>query len=112
MWLVLNKAGYKVPANMGWFTGTMASDATGAHHYLKAIDKSEAKAGDIVIVNQGEGSGNNGHTAILTEDWHGNQTRIIESGGTGKSINIAQFGTAFSSLLSGETTFSRAIKAK
>lgn len=112
VWLVLNKAGYKVPANMGWFTGTMASDATGAHHYLKAIDKSEAKAGDIVIVNQGEGSGNNGHTAIITEDWHGNQTRIIESGGTGKSINIAQFGTAFSSLLSGETTFARAIKAK
>lgn len=110
VWLVLNKAGYKVPANMGWFTGTMASDATGSHKYLKAIDKSEAKAGDIVIVNQGAGSGNDGHTAILTEDWHGNSTRIIESGGTGKSINIAPFGTAFSSLLSGETTWARAIK--
>lgn len=110
IWLVLNKAGYKVPANMGWFTGTMASDATGAHKYLKSIDKADAKAGDIVIVNQGAGSGNNGHTAFLTEDWHGNSTRIIESGGTGKSINESQFGTAFSSLLSGETTFARAIK--
>ncbi|MBS0935697.1 phage tail tip lysozyme [Lactiplantibacillus plantarum] len=110
VWLVLNKAGYKVPANMGWFTGTMASDATGKHQYLKAVDKTDAKAGDIVIVNQGAGSGNDGHTAILTEDWHGNSTRIIESGGTGKAINIAQFGNAFSSLLSGDITFARAIK--
>jgi len=33
IWLTLNKAGYKVPANMGWFTGTMASDAKGSHQY-------------------------------------------------------------------------------
>lgn len=31
VWLALNKAGYKVPANMGWFTGTMASDAKSSY---------------------------------------------------------------------------------
>lgn len=50
-WLTLNKAGYKVPANMGWFTGTMASDAKGSHQYLKQISENDAKASDIVIVN-------------------------------------------------------------
>ncbi|MDM5142985.1 hypothetical protein ICE98_00056 [Lactococcus lactis] len=64
----MNKSGYKVPANMGWFTGSMASDARGSHQYLKEITPSQAKAGDIVIVNQGIGAGNNGHTAILLEN--------------------------------------------
>ncbi len=44
VWLALNKAGYKVPANMGWFTGTMASDAKGSHQYLKQISENDAKA--------------------------------------------------------------------
>ncbi|QAR77676.1 hypothetical protein EQH94_16850 (plasmid) [Lactiplantibacillus plantarum] len=74
-----NKAGYKVPLIwlVYWHDGERCY--WGAPLF-ESHDKSEAKAGDIVIMNQGEGSGNNGHTAILTEDWHGNQTRIIESG--------------------------------
>lgn len=111
VWLVLNKAGYKVPKNMGWFTGTMASDAKGDHKWLKEIDKSNAKAGDVVIVNQGAGAGDNGHTAILEENWHGNGTKIIEQGGVGDHVNEGKFGTSFLSLLNGgEVVLARPIK--
>ncbi|WP_395538411.1 phage tail tip lysozyme [Lactiplantibacillus pentosus] len=112
IWLTLNKAGYKVPANMGWFTGTMASDAKGSHQYLKQISENDAKAGDIVIVNQGAGAGNNGHTAFITENWHGKNTKIIEKGGdTTGHVNESTFGTAFYSLLSGsDVTLARPIK--
>lgn len=112
IWLTLNKAGYKVPANMGWFTGTMASDAKGSHQYLKQISENDAKVGDIVIVNQGAGAGNNGHTAFITENWHGKNTKIIEEGGdTTGHVNESTFGTAFYSLLSGsDVTLARPIK--
>lgn len=111
VWLALNKAGYKVPANMGWFTGTMASDAKGSHQYLKQISENDAKAGDIVIVNQGAGAGNNGHTAILLDKWQGKATKIIEQGGTGDKVNESTFGTAFYSLLNGsDVTLARPIK--
>ena len=112
IWLTLNKAGYKVPANMGWFIGTMASDAKGSHQYLKQISENDAKAGDIVIVNQGAGAGNNGHTAFITENWHGKNTKIIEEGGdTTGHVNESTFGTAFYSLLSGsDVTLARPIK--
>lgn len=111
VWLALNKAGYKVPANMGWFTGTMASDAKGSHQYLKQIGENDAKAGDIVIVNQGAGAGNNGHTAILLGKWQGKATKIIEQGGVGDKVNESTFGTAFYSLLNGsDVTLARPIK--
>ena len=111
VWLALNKAGYKVPANMGWFTGTMASDAKGSHQYLKQISENDAKAGDIVIVNQGAGAGNNGHTAILLGKWQGKATKIIEQGGVGDKVNESTFGTAFYSLLNGsDVTLARPIK--
>ena len=111
VWLALNKAGYKVPANMGWFTGTMASDAKGNHQYLKQISENDARAGDIVIVNQGIGAGNNGHTAILLDKWQGRATKIIEQGGTGDKVNESTFGTAFYSLLNGgDVTLARPIK--
>ena len=111
VWLALNKAGYKVPANMGWFTGTMASDAKGSHQYLKQISENDAQAGDIVIVNQGIGAGNNGHTAILLDKWQGRATKIIEQGGTGDKVNESTFGTAFYSLLNGgDVTLARPIK--
>lgn len=101
VWLVLNKTGFKVPQRMQWFTGSMASDAKGEHQYLKEVKPSDAKAGDIVIVNQGAGAGNNGHTAFITESWHGKQTKIIEQGGTDSKVNEGRFGTSFSSLLNG-----------
>ncbi|MCT3019907.1 CHAP domain-containing protein [Pediococcus pentosaceus] len=111
VWLVLNKAGYKVPKNMGWFTGSMESDAKGDHKYLKEIDKSDAEPGDVVIVNTGSGAGNLGHTAILESKWTGNSTKIIEQGGVGDSVNEGTFGSSFASLLSGgSVTVARPIK--
>lgn len=113
VWLVLNKCGYKVPPNMGWFTGSMAADAKGPHKWLKAIPANQAKAGDIVIVNDGGGAGGNGHTAILMQDWHGNSTQIINEGGCGGSggVNTSSFQDAFLSLLSGgDITFAEPIK--
>lgn len=113
VWLVLNKCGYKVPSNMGWFTGSMAADAKGPHKWLKAIPANQAKAGDIVIVNDGGGAGGNGHTAILMQDWHGNSTQIINEGGCGGSggVNTSSFQDAFLSLLSGgDITFAEPIK--
>ncbi len=113
VWLTLNKAGYKVPANMGWYTASMASDATGSHQWLKQISESDAKAGDVVIVNENSGAGNDDHTAILLGKWQGKATKIIEEGGTGGSggVNESTFGSAFSSLLNGgNITLARPIK--
>lgn len=102
VWFVLTKAGYKTPPNVGWFTGSMTPDARGEHKYFKEVPKSEGKAGDIIIVNQGAGAGNNGHTAVLIEDWHGNTTKIIESGGmqSGK-VGQGQVDLSFGYLLNG-----------
>ncbi|MGK0607109.1 phage tail tip lysozyme [Enterococcus gilvus] len=101
VWLVLNKTKYKVPPDMGWFTGSMTSDARDGHQWLKEVTESEAKAGDIVIVNVGSGVGHGGHTGILTEKWQGKATKIIQEGGNGDSVNIESFGNSFTSLLSG-----------
>ncbi|MBS0936346.1 phage tail tip lysozyme [Lactiplantibacillus plantarum] len=89
VWLVLKQAGYKVPDNMAWYTKTMEDDAKGKHQYLKEISADDAKPGDVIIVNTGSGSGNEGHTAILTEvnkggaKLIGNKTKIIQEGGSG-----------------------------
>lgn len=102
VWLALNKAGYKVPPNMQWYTGSMASDARGARNWLTEIPQSEAKAGDIIIVNVGSGAGNDGHTAILTEDWHGYTTKIIEMGGMNSNgVGYGRVDMSFGYLLNG-----------
>lgn len=80
VWLVLKLAGYKVPDNMGWYTKTMEDDAKGSHNYLKEVDASSAKAGDVAIGNQGDGAGNNGHTVILAENYHGDDTKVYSMG--------------------------------
>lgn len=112
IWLVLNKAGYKVPGNMQWYTGSMTSDARGSHRWLKEISGGSSRAGDIVIYNQGSGAGNNGHTAFLLEKYHGNNTQIIEMGGDSRKsgVNISTIGYAFGYLLSGDRCIARAIK--
>lgn len=122
VWLALYKAGYKVPAGMGWFTGSMEADAKGKHQWLKEIKPSQAKAGDIVIVNTGGGAGSDGHTAILLESWKDkepettNSTKVIQMGGTGEDgVNIHKFGESFLSLVDGSKgahtiTFARPIK--
>ena len=113
IWFVLHKVGsYKMPENMQWYTGSMEDDAKGKHQWLQEIPAKEAKAGDIVIINTGSGAGNDGHTGFLTEDWHGNDTKIIEQGGMGRSVNEAKYGDAVMSLLatSHTETFARPIQ--
>ncbi|MDN6167113.1 MAG: peptidoglycan hydrolase, partial [Tetragenococcus koreensis] len=79
-------------------------------NYFKQIKPNNAKAGDVVIVNVGGGLGNNGHTAILLEDWHGKDTDIVQIGGVDDKVNKDKFGTSFTSLLSGDTTLARPIE--
>lgn len=122
VWLALTKAGYKTPPDMGWFTKSMEDDAKGDHKYLKEISKDEATAGDVVIVNTGNGAGSNGHTAILLEKWKdqaetSNQTKMIEMGGdpSAEGVNERPFSYGFLSLVDGTygphtTTFARPIK--
>lgn len=103
VWLVLYLAGYKVPSG-GWFTGSMWDDAKGKHQYLKEIDESEAKAGDIIIVGGSNSAGAAGHTGILEEKWHGESTKIINEGGAGGSggVNETTFSGSFESSLAGK----------
>ena len=113
IWFVLHKVGsYKMPENMQWYTGSMEDDAKGKHQWLQEIPAKEAKAGDVVIINTGSGAGNDGHTGFLTEDWHGNDTKIIEQGGMGRSVNEAKYGDAVMSLLdkTHTVTFARPIQ--
>lgn len=112
VWLVLNKAGYRVPNNMQWYTGSMTSDARGSRNWLTEISESQSRAGDIIIYNQGDGAGNNGHTAILLEAYKGNATQIIEMGGDSRysGVNISTIGYAFGSLLSGDRCIARGVK--
>jgi cell wall-associated NlpC family hydrolase len=116
VWLVLKICGYKVPDNMQWYTKSMEDDAKGKHKYLQEIKPNDAKAGDVVIVNTGSGAGNEGHTAILEENWKdgsdkGNKTKIIEMGGipSAHGVNESNFGDSFMSLVAGShtTTFAR-----
>lgn len=112
IWLVLNKAGYRVPANMQWYTGSMTSDARGNRQWLTEINASQSRAGDVIIYNQGSGAGNNGHTAILLEPYKGDTTQIIEMGGDSRysGVNVSTIGYAFGSLLSGDRCLARAVK--
>lgn len=112
VWLVLKLAGYNVP-DQCWNTPAMESDAKGDHKYLKEIDEKQAKAGDIVIVNKNGGDGSNGHTAILLEDWHGTDTRVINEGGSqpNGSVHEGKFSTEFyPSLQGGVHTFATPVK--
>ncbi|MGJ3994611.1 peptidoglycan hydrolase, partial [Lactiplantibacillus plantarum] len=65
-----------------------------------------------VIVNQGAGAGNNGHTAILLGKWQGKETKIIQEGGdTSGHVNEGKFGTSFSILLDGgDVVLARPVK--
>ncbi|HBK5839638.1 TPA: CHAP domain-containing protein, partial [Enterococcus faecium] len=103
VWLALTKSGYKT-ATRGtlWYTGSMAADARGPRQYLTEISPNKAKAGDIIIVNQGAGAGNDGHTAILAEDWKGYSTSIVEMGGMNSNgVGIGRVDWSFGYLLNG-----------
>lgn len=103
VWLVLTKAGYKTaPRATLWYTGSMRDDARGAHQYFTEIPANQAKAGDIIIVNLGAGAGNDGHTAVLAEDWHGYTTAIVEMGGMQSGgVGIGRVDKSFGYLLNG-----------
>lgn len=120
VWFILHKTGkYNVPEGMGWYTKTMEDDAKGEHKYLQEIKPEEAGPGTIVIVNSGDGAGNNGHTAFLTEQWKtgepltSNTTKIVQQGGgQDPAVNESTFGPSFSSLVSGPhtITFAKAVE--
>lgn len=112
VWLVLAMCGYRVPGNMLWYTGSMRDDARGAHNWLREIGENEARAGDIVIYNVGGGAGNAGHTAILLENYRGNDTQIIQMGGDSRysGVNASTIGYSFGSLLGGDRCIARAVK--
>lgn len=112
VWFVLKKAGYKIPTQM-WYTLPMETDAKGPHKYLKQISAKNSRAGDIIIVNVGDGSGDKGHTAILLEKFHGNNTKLIQQG-NGDHVNKGTYLTSFYSLIQrhGRVTIARAIKKK
>lgn len=111
VWFVLTKAGYRTPQTP-WATPSMTTDARGSKQYLQEIPESEAKAGDIIVVNLGAGFGNDGHTAILAENYHGTETKIIEMGGYGAdSVHEGQIDTSFGYLLSGDICFARVVGA-
>lgn len=103
VWLVLTKAGYRTaPRGTLWYTGSMRDDARGARQYLTEVSPNEAKAGDIIIVNLGAGAGNDGHTAVLAEDWHGYTTAIVEMGGMQSGgAGIGRVDQSFGYLLNG-----------
>lgn len=103
VWLVLTKAGYRTaPRGTLWYTGSMRDDARGTRQYLTEVSPNEAKAGDIIIVNLGAGAGNDGHTAVLAEDWHGYTTAIVEMGGMQSGgAGIGRVDQSFGYLLNG-----------
>lgn len=112
VWLVLAMCGYRVPANMLWYTGSMRDDARSSHNWLREISENEARAGDVVIYNVGGGAGNAGHTAILLENYRGNDTQIIQMGGDSRysGVNASTIGYSFGSLLGGDRCLARAVK--
>ena len=103
VWLVLTKAGYRTaPRGTLWYTGSMRDDARGTRQYLTEVSPNEAKAGDIIIVNLGAGAGNDGHTAVLAEDWHGYTTAIVEMGGMQSGgVGVGRVDLSFGYLLNG-----------
>lgn len=103
VWLALTKAGYRTaPRGTLWYTGSMRDDARGARQYLTEVSPNEAKAGDIIIVNLGAGAGNDGHTAVLAEDWHGYTTAIVEMGGMQSGgVGVGRVDLSFGYLLNG-----------
>lgn len=114
VWVVLTKAGYRTPADMQWNTSTMESDSKGPQTYLKGVSQNDAKAGDVITINSGVGVGDAGHTAILLENWKGNETKCIQHGDS-RGVNETTVSNAFARFFGGywgpyRTTFGRAQK--
>ena len=86
-WFLTKESGYKAPDQV-WSTPTMEDYANNKNMYLKRVAPEDTQAGDFIVANAGQGSGNNGHTAVLTEPYHGLDTKIIHetSGGVQNGV--------------------------
>lgn len=109
VWLAMKQAGYNV-SDKAFATPTMESDARINHQYFTKISASKAKAGDVMIVNTGNGLYSNGHAAILTGKYRGLATPIIQMGGNGNSVNYSTLGPSLgNTLLGGRFTYARPV---
>lgn len=114
VWLVMKQCGADVGEH-AFSTPEMEADAKVTHHFLRQVKAREVRAGDVVIVNVGEGYGGNGHTAVIDSPYRGRKTQIIEIGGIKPDgpVHRSQIGASFKSLLKkGRITYARPISVK
>lgn len=112
VWIVMKRAGYRV-GNVPFFTLPMERDAKSTHGYLKKISAKNIRPGDIVIVNTGNGVGQNGHAAIVDGKYDGWDTQIIEEGGNlgVDDVHRSSLGSSLSDKLAkGRITYARPVK--
>ena len=112
VWLAMKRAGYPV-GNWPFTTKDMENDARGTHRYLKQIPASQARMGDVMIVNTGNGLYQNGHAAIVDGPYEGLNTQIIQMGGDSSSQSVHRWtlGSSLSEkLLKGKFTYARPVK--
>lgn len=112
VWLAMKRAGYPV-GNWPLTTKDMENDARGAHHYLKQIPASQARMGDVMIVNTGNGLYQNGHAAIVDGPYEALNTQIIQMGGDSSSQSVHRWtlGSSLSEkLLKGKFTYARPVR--
>ena len=74
-WAMAKVSGADVPSTV-WNTSSMA-DYAQKGQYLKKVDKDSAKKGTLVAAG---GTGAAGHSVILAEDWHGDDTKTYSMG--------------------------------
>lgn len=85
--VVYQLCGYKTPHGAGnaWTTISMMDTySKGDNKMLEEVPAEKAKAGDAAVGNQ--------HAVILTEDWHGDDTKDIESAVPGQGIDESTLG--------------------
>lgn len=107
-WFVTKESGYKAPDDV-WATPSMR-DFANANTYLKRVAPEETQAGDFIVANAGSGSGNNGHTAVLTEPYHGTSTKIIHETSGGVQTGVVGNSTLLSGGRGAEVIFVRPIE--
>lgn len=80
---------------------------------MKKISAKNIRPGDIVIVNTGNGVGQNGHAAIVDGKYDGWNTQIIEEGGNlgVDDVHLSSLGSSLSDKLAkGRITYARPVK--
>lgn len=85
--VVYQLCGYKTPHGAGnaWTTISMMDTySKGDNKMLEEVPAEKAKAGDAAVGNQ--------HAVIITEDWHGDDTKDIESAVPGQGIDESTLG--------------------